>query len=153
MKAWLKNMANETQLNPNVGGMNVTALNASVAVGNTTVLNSDVVSSVEIQRGTVLCDDYTVTGKLDIPTGEADLYLVTKKRQTFVAKVYRRKREKADVDEKLATIDSPYVAKIYATGEVNGFPVEIIVSVGIHRVGYETDLINKIKIRGLEDKR
>lgn len=68
-------MANETVLNPNIENSNATVLNPSVAAGNATVLNTDIVSSVEIQKGTVLCDDYTVNGKLDIPTGEADLYL------------------------------------------------------------------------------
>ena len=120
-------MANETVLNPNIENSNATVLNPSVAAGNATVLNTDIVSSVEIQKGTVLCDDYTVNGKLDIPTGEADLYLCTKKRQTYVAKVYRRKSAiKDEIIKKLLSINSPYVAKIYASGSFNGFPVEIL---------------------------
>lgn len=120
-------MANETQLNPNIASTNATVLNPSVAAGNATVLNTEVVSSVEIQKGTILCNDYTVSGRLDIPTGEADLYLCTKRRQTFVAKVYRRKNAiKDEIIKKLLAIDSPYVAKIYASGSFNGFPVEIL---------------------------
>ena len=120
-------MANETVLNPNIENSNATVLNPSVAAGNATILNTDIVSSVEIQKGTVLCDDYTVNGKLDIPTGEADLYLCTKKRQTYVAKVYRRKSAiKDEIIKKLLSINSPYVAKIYASGSFNGFPVEIL---------------------------
>lgn len=76
-------MANETMLNSDVANANATVLNTAVN-SNATVLNTDIVSSVEIQKGTVLCDDYTVNGKLDIPTGEADLYLCTKKRQTYL---------------------------------------------------------------------
>lgn len=75
-------MANETMLNSDVANANATVLNTAVN-SNATVLNTDIVSSVEIQKGTVLCDDYIVNGKLDIPTGEADLYLCTKKRQTY----------------------------------------------------------------------
>lgn len=120
-------MANETVLNPNIENSNATVLNPSAAASNATVLNTDIVSSVEIQKGTVLCDDYTVNGKLDIPTGEADLYLCTKKRQTYVAKVYRRKSAiKDEIIKKLLSINSPYVAKIYASGSFNGFPVEIL---------------------------
>lgn len=119
-------MANETMLNSDVANANATVLNTAVN-SNATVLNTDIVSSVEIQKGTVLCDDYIVNGKLDIPTGEADLYLCTKKRQTYVAKVYRRKSAiKDEIIKKLLSINSPYVAKIYASGSFNGFPVEIL---------------------------
>ena len=120
-------MANETQLNPNIADSNATVLNPSVAASNTTVLNTEIVSSVEIQKGTILCDDYTVSGRLDIPTGEADLYLCTKRRQTFVAKVYRRKDAvKDETIEKLSFVHTPYVATIYASGKFNGFQVEIL---------------------------
>lgn len=119
-------MANETMLNSDVANANATVLNTAVN-SNATVLNTDIVSSVEIQKGTVLCDDYIVNGKLNIPTGEADLYLCTKKRQTYVAKVYRRKSAiKDEIIKKLLSINSPYVAKIYASGSFNGFPVEIL---------------------------
>ena len=101
-------MANVTPLNPNIASSNTTVLNPSVAASNATVLNTEVVSSVEIQKGTILCDDYTVSGRLDIPTGEADLYLCTKRRQTFVAKVYRRKDAiKDETIEKLGVVDTP----------------------------------------------
>ena len=101
-------MANETQLNSNIANSNATVLNPSVGASNATVLNTEIVASVEIQKGTILCDDYAVSGRLDIPTGEADLYLCTKRRQTFVAKVYRRKNAiKNEIIEKLLSIDSP----------------------------------------------
>lgn len=80
-------MANETMLNSDVANANATVLNTAVN-SNATVLNTDIVSSVEIQKGTVLCDDYIVNGKLDIPTGEADLYLCTKKRQTYALHLF-----------------------------------------------------------------
>lgn len=120
-------MANETQLNRDiVNSSDATVLNSSLG-GNATVLNSQIASSKIIDIGTVLLAKYKVEAKLDVATGEADLYICVFEEQTYVAKVYRRKIAiKSEITKKLKSIDSPYVAKVYDTGEVNGFPVEIL---------------------------
>lgn len=120
-------MANETQLNRDiVNSSDATVLNNSLG-GNATVLNNQIVSSKVIDIGTIILEKYKVVSKLDVATGEADLYISTFEEQTYVAKVYRRKIAiKSEITQKLKSINSPYVAKVYDTGEVNGFPVEIL---------------------------
>lgn len=120
-------MANETQLNKDiVNSADVTVVNSNLG-GNATVLNSQIVSGQGIDIGTIILDKYEVTSKLNVATGEADLYICTFETQTYVAKVYRRKIAiKPEITWKLKAINSPYVAKVYDTGEFNGFPVEIL---------------------------
>ena len=120
-------MPNETQLNKDiVNGADATVLNSNLG-GNATVLNSQLVSGQGIDIGTTILDKYEVTSKLNVATGEADLYICTFETQTYVAKIYRRKIAiKPEITWKLKAINSPYVAKVYDTGEVNGFPVEIL---------------------------
>lgn len=78
-------------------------------------------------EGTVLLGRYKITGRMEVSSGEADLFLCTYNNIQYVAKVYRRKAAiKADVIKALATINTPYVAKLYASGEHNGYPVEIL---------------------------
>ena len=126
----------ETVLNTNLNG-NSTVLNSSLNSNgtvlnneisdNSTVLNHQIAVSTTIEIGTVLFDKYKIVDKLDVTTGEADLYLCSCNDTTYVAKIYRRKMAiKPEVTKKLKEIDSPYIAKLYDTGEVNGFPVEIL---------------------------
>lgn len=64
---------------------------------------------------------------MNVLTGEADLYLCRDGTETYVAKIYRRKVAiREEVIEKLQSIDFPYVAKMYATGEIDGYPYEIL---------------------------
>ena len=80
-----------------------------------------------ISEGTLLCGKYTVRRELEVSSGEADLYLCEYRGSEMVAKLYKRQFAiKQEVIEKLATIDSPYVAKLYETGSHNGYPVEIL---------------------------
>lgn len=120
-------MANETQLNRDiVNGVETTILNSNLSV-NATVLNSHIVSSIGLDIDTVILGKYKVLSRLDVATGEADLYICTFETQTYVAKIYRRKIAiKPEITQRLKQINSPYVAKVYDTGEVNGFPVEIL---------------------------
>lgn len=120
-------MANETQLNKDImSSTNATVLNRDLR-SNATVLNNQVSSNQIIENGSLILDKYKVTGKLDVVTGEADLYVCTYNGENFVAKIYRRKIAiKPEISQKLKAIDSPYVAKLYDTGIVNGFPVEIL---------------------------
>ena len=116
-------MENRTQLN---GSLNATVLNAQ-ATGNSTILNRQIMGSGTNIAGEILGGKYTLQSRMDISTGEADLYICTDGEDSYVAKIYRRKVAiKEEVTEKLQSIDSPYVAKVYATGEVNGYPYEIL---------------------------
>lgn len=126
----------ETVLNTNLNG-NSTVLNKSLNANgtvlnneisdNSTVLNNQIAVNTTIEIGTVLFDKYKIVDKLDVTTGEADLYLCSCDDTTYVAKIYRRKMAiKPEVTKKLKEIDSPYIAKLYDTGEINGFPVEIL---------------------------
>lgn len=116
-------MDNKTQLNRR---LNETVLNTHT-MGNATVLNRQVVNTGTNMVGQVIGGQYTLMDKMDIATGEADLYVCTDGSNEYVAKIYRRKVAiKEEVTEKLQAIDSPYVAKVYATGEVDGYPYEIL---------------------------
>lgn len=116
-------MDNKTQLNRR---LNETVLNTHT-MGNATVLNRQVVNTGTNMVGQVIGGQYTLMDKMDISTGEADLYVCTDGSNEYVAKIYRRKVAiKEEVTEKLQAIDSPYVAKVYATGEVDGYPYEIL---------------------------
>ena len=120
-------MANETQLNRSIRNESqATVLNNNLGT-NETVLNTQIAYNNKIEIGTVLLDRYEVIGKLDVTTGEADLYLCSFEENNYVAKVYRRKIAiKLEIMQKLKAIDSPYVAKVYDAGEINGFPIEIL---------------------------
>lgn len=116
-------MDNKTKLNRS---LNATVLNSQVA-GNSTVINRQALNSGSNAIGEVLDGKYALKSKMNISTGEADLYICTDGTSDFVAKIYRRKLAiKEEVTEKLKTIDSPYVAKVYATGEYQGYPYEIL---------------------------
>ena len=79
-----------------------------------------------IAEGTVLCGCYTVCRQMEVDSGEADLYLCTYRDTQYAAKVYRRQAAlREELIEKLRTIDSPYIARLYETGMHNGCPVEI----------------------------
>lgn len=144
-------MDNKTQINTSINP-NATIVNSEVSGSNVTVVNTEQIPHVaksteqpalfpeasatainifanetnSIAFGTVLCDKFSVLEKLDVETGEADLYICDYEKSKYIAKVYRRTVSiKKEVSDKLKAIDSPYVASIYATGEYNGYPVEI----------------------------
>ena len=121
-------MANETQLNKELVGGNATVINRTFQQnGSATVINPIAAATSDLSLGQVLCGKYSVVKKMDIVTGEADLYLVEYNNVQYVAKIYRRKVAiKPEISQKLMNIKSKYVAAIYETGEVNGFPMEII---------------------------
>ena len=116
-------MSTETRIN---GAVNSTVINSQIT-GSSTVTNIQISESSSIAVGTILDDIYTVKEKLNVPSGEADLYLCTDGNKDYVAKIYRRRvAVKEEVTEKLKSVDSPYVAKVYHAGEFNGFPYEIL---------------------------
>lgn len=121
-------MANKTQLNNEIVAENATVINPALQQnGNATVINPIAAGASGVTSGQVLCDKYSVIKKMDIVTGEADLYLAEYNNKQYIAKIYRRKVAiKPEISQKLMNIQSKYVATIYETGEINGFPIEII---------------------------
>lgn len=121
-------MANETQINREIVNGNATVINSSLQQsGSETVINPIAAGTTGIVTGQVLCEKYFVVKKMDIVTGEADLYITEYEGTQYVAKVYRRKVAiKPEISRKLMNIKSKYVASIYETGEIDGYPIEII---------------------------
>lgn len=115
---------------------NRTVINPSLQQSTPTAINVDVIAEYNRQNGiqdallsegTTLCDKYTVESRLEVSSGEADLYLCACNGAKYVAKVYKRKFAiKQEVVEALLKIKSPYVAKLCETGTYNGHPVEIL---------------------------
>lgn len=108
----------QTEINPQTTGetQNTTEINAVANGWN---------NSLPI--GTVLLGKYVVSSALSAATGEAVLYICNYHGQQYVAKLYRRSSAIKDtVISALKSIQSPYVARLYETGELNGFPFEII---------------------------
>jgi len=106
-----------TEINPLLGRERTTILNPALAEGGGRFL----------EPGTVLCGLYTVESRLDVASGEADLYLCQYENVSYIAKVYRREAAlKEDVAALLEGVQSPYVARLYEFSFLDGFPVEII---------------------------
>ena len=87
-----------------------------------TVINKT--SSVQDITGQIL-GDFHVDRKMDIPSGEADIYLCSgMEKHTgkhFILKYYRRENAvKPEVIAKLRSISSPYVAPVSGYGEFQG---------------------------------
>ena len=121
-------MDNEAQINSEITDGNATVINSSLQQnGSVTVINPVVEGALGIVTGQILCEKYSVVKKMDIVTGEADLYLTKYDNKQYVAKIYRRKVAiKPEIAQKLMNIKSKYVAAIYETGELNNYPIEII---------------------------
>lgn len=127
-------MADITQINHNLDNAgNVTVLNRDIAPrrerndSSVTALNPHVMVEAVIVEGMELCGKYRVVEKLAVAAGEADLYLCEFETQRYVAKVYRRTDAvKAEVIEKLKTLDCPYVAKVYDITQHRGASVEVL---------------------------
>lgn len=118
-----------TEVNPNVG---VVTTEINDLVGGTSSAFTEVNpvisgQSADIPAGTVLADKYVVGESLNATSGEANLYFCKYGKQDYVAKIYRRQSAiKSDIVVALGDMDSPNIAKLYATGEWNGFPFEIL---------------------------
>lgn len=132
-------MANQTVINPVLQGSAATEINPNLRDPSATAINNEIIEQYNrqngiesggdqpISEGVEICGKYKVIRQLEVSSGEADLYLCSCKGSEYVAKVYKRQFAiKQEVIEKLMTIDSPYVAKLYETGTHNGFPVEIL---------------------------
>lgn len=116
-------MSDRTEINPK---LNMTEINSEI--GQATAVNPSIgVAPCEIFAGTVIAGKYEVTEPLSVSTGEADLYICKYDDKEYVAKVYRRQRAvKPEVLTALKSIDSPYVASLYDTGEYNNRPFVVL---------------------------
>lgn len=115
-------MNDKTQINST---LNSTMINSMVS-GNSTVINTEF-SSNNIQGGVVLPGGYTIKNRMDVNSGEADLFLCEKSGVEYVAKMYRRPMAvKSEVIAALSEVDSPYIAKLYYSDLYNGLPFEIL---------------------------
>ena len=71
---------------------------------------------------------YNVQLKMNVKSGEADLYICTdKKGNRHVAKIYRRKDAvKSELVETLSKLKSPYIAEVQDYGTVQEYPFVIL---------------------------
>ena len=74
-------MGGETRLHPAV---------QNIRSGGETVINPALGIAAELPVGTLLPGGYEVVGRLDVPAGEADIFLCRKDGQDYAAKLYRR---------------------------------------------------------------
>ena len=119
-------MSNETMINP-INNSNSTVINSELQPNNATVINQELNEGSNLSIGSVLGGKYIIENKLQVVSGEADLYICDYLGKKYVAKVYRRKISvKQEVIDKLKQINSPYVAKLFDTGTVNGMSFEIL---------------------------
>ena len=105
----------ETKLNNN---QNKTRLNIANFTSN--------VPNIEGQS--LLDGKYIVQLKMNVKSGEADLYICTDKNgNRHVAKVYRRKDAvKPEIVETLSKLKSPYIAEVQDYGTVQEYPFVIL---------------------------
>lgn len=120
-------MDNRTVINPALQQSAQTVINNEIIEEYNRQNNIDVSASSLVREGATILDKYVVTRRLEVASGEADLYLCTYDHKDYVAKIYKRQFAiKQEVINALLKIDSPYVAKLYETGLYNGYPVEIL---------------------------
>ncbi len=113
----------EAEINSHI---NATEINSSIQ--QSTIINPNIAAAAcKLSPGNVIAGKYEVTEPLGVSTGEADLYICKYGGQEYVAKIYRRQRAvKQEVLTALKSIDSPYIASLYETGEYNGFPFVVL---------------------------
>ncbi len=92
-------------------------------------------------------DKFHVDSRLDIVSGEADIYLCSrvndKSGKSFLLKYHRRENAvKPDVIEKLKAVNSPYVAKIEGFGEYEGHQYVV-------RPYYEMSALSELLTEGI----
>ena len=120
-------MDNSTVINPDVQASFSTVINSEIVEEYNRQNNIETDDYAGVVEGTILCEKYKVISQLEVSSDEADLFICSDGSSQYVAKVYKRKFAiKQEVIDALLTIRSPYVAKLYETGNINGYPVEIL---------------------------
>lgn len=121
-KTQVNSTLNSTVINPTA---NSTIINSSLS-GNSTVINAEL-SSNSLQSGVVLPGGYAIKKRLEVTSGEADLFICENTGTEYIAKMYRRPMAvKSEVIAALSEVDSPYVAKLFYSDLYNGLPFEIL---------------------------
>lgn len=111
-------MGGETRLNPAV---------QNIRSGGETVINPALGVAAELPAGTLLPGGYEVVDRLDVPAGEADIFLCRKDGQDYAAKLYRRQiAVKGEVLAALEGVDCPYIAPMYYSGSYSGRHFEVL---------------------------
>lgn len=105
-----------------------TIINPLIEESPPTLINEVLYQNIsKVAKGTKFFDKYVVEYKLNVSSTEADLYLCVYEDKKYVAKIYKRQFAiKQEVVDKLLSIDSPYVAKIFEIGKYDGYRVEIL---------------------------
>lgn len=143
-----------------------TVLNPAVAqpADERTVLNKAVLREEGLRPGMRLKNGLTILERLNVESGEADLYLCDYKNKMLVLKHYRHAQSlKEEVMKKLTSIRSEYVAQVYKVGTLLDRNYELdqyfpLGSLEGKRIPYET-LKEKIipqlneALKALHDKR
>ena len=97
-----------------------TMLNPSLQVprpDDQTVLNTATIQAEGLRPGMKLKNGITILKKMDVTSGEADLYLCDYEGKKLVLKHYRQAQSlKKEVMEALKSIRSEYVARVYSVG-------------------------------------
>lgn len=116
----------ETLLNGSTG-KNATMYNQFANSGeSSTMVNPSLSAGTELSENQLI-DGYKIIKRLSVSSGEADLYLCEATGNRYVLKLYRRETAlKEDILDILKQIDSPYVAKLIATGTFDKHPYEVI---------------------------
>lgn len=127
-------MSNATHVNPDLSpyptGINVESVGITVQnprSNNVNSRNEHTEDFTNFAEGTRLLGKYVVINRLPVTSGEANIYICKCDEEEYIAKIYKRKDAvKPEIMEKLKALDSPHVAKIYATGEYKGMSVTIL---------------------------
>jgi len=120
-------MDNQTVINVELQQSAPTAINDEVLQQYNQQNNIPNNENTLVNEGSIICEKYQVVQRLEVTSGEADLYLCRYNGEEFVAKIYKRQFAiKQEVIDALLKIDSPFVAKLHETGTHNGYPVEIL---------------------------
>lgn len=154
-------MSDVTSVNTSINSGNSTVINSeaasigSVATNNATSINAEIVANESVKVGDLLCKKYKVEERMDVSTGEADLYICSYGGNKYIAKVYRRKMAvKNEIIDKLLNITSPNVAKVIEADEKNGFPVVVIPyykNGSLQGKRYSYDQIRKVIVPNLNE--
>ena len=109
-----------------------------------TVLNAAAIQADGLRPGMKLKNGMTILKKMDVTSGEADLYLCDYEGKKLVLKHYRQAQSlKKEVTEALKSIRSEYVARVYSVGTLleRNYEIDAYFSLGSldgKKVPYET---------------
>lgn len=132
------NAAPITQINPKAAALNVPQTtvnpNAVGSPGNSTQVNSNALPFVqptqgnhELYVGQIIGGKYKVVSRINVESGEADIYACADSNDTqYCLKIYHRREQiSEEVHARLQHIRAPYIANLVAWGDFNGKLYEV----------------------------